>query len=259
MTDGVGGFCAIAVMAKAPLVGEVKTRLAPPLSATEAAALSGCFIRDIADNIIAASHSAPIHGYLAYSPAGSEPVFRALLPEAIRLLPPRRSGLGHSLADAARDLLAAGYGSVCLVNSDSPTLPTAFLVDAAMALRAPDDRLVLGPAADGGYYCIGLKRPHLRLFEEIAWSTPRVFAQTCDRAREIGLAVVLLPPWYDVDDPASLRRLAGEVLGGERCGSGGMPYAASRTAAFLRCLFDDGGNHRLGVASPGRGAGCASG
>ena len=104
-----------------------------------------------------------------------------------------RSGLGHSLADAARDLLAAGYGSVCLVNSDSPTLPTAFLVDAAMALRAPDDRLVLGPAADGGYYCIGLKRPHLRLFEEIAWSTPRVFAQTCDRAREIGLAVVLLP------------------------------------------------------------------
>ena len=76
-------------MAKAPLVGEVKTRLAPPLSATEAAALSGCFIRDIADNIIAASHSAPIHGYLAYSPAGSEPVFRALLPEAIRLLPPR--------------------------------------------------------------------------------------------------------------------------------------------------------------------------
>jgi uncharacterized protein len=249
LTDSLDGFCAIAVMAKAPVVGDVKTRLAPPLSATEAAGLSGCFIRDLADNIIAASQSAAIHGHVAYGPPGSEPIFRALLPETIRLLPPRRSGLGHSLADAARDLLSAGYGSVCLVNSDSPTLPTAFLVAAATALEVPGDRMVLGPATDGGYYCIGLKRPHMRLFEEIAWSTPSVFAQTCDRAHEIGLAVVALPPWYDVDDWASLRRLAGELLGSRHQGDR-MPYAAPHTAAFLRRLLRDGGSHRLAINLP---------
>jgi hypothetical protein len=110
--------------------------------------------------------------------------------------------------------------------------------------------MVLGPAADGGYYCIGLKDPHPDLFEKIAWSTPRVFAQTCDRAREIGLAVVTLPPWYDVDDAASLSRLAGELFGGDRRQSEGIPYAASRTAAFLQCLFDNGANQRLKIGLP---------
>jgi rSAM/selenodomain-associated transferase 1 len=243
-------------MAKAPLVGDVKTRLAPPLSAVEAAALSRCFIRDIADNILAASRSAPIHGHVAYSPPGSEPVFRALLPDAIGLLAPRRSGLGHSLADAARDLLAAGYGSVCLVNSDSPTLPTAFLIEAAKALQAPGDRMVLGPAEDGGYYCIGLKRPHPRLFEEIAWSTPRVFAQTCDRASEIGLDRVVLPMWYDVDDPPSLRRLAGELIGNDRRETGCIPYDARHTAAFVRGLRESGGSARLALDAARPEAGC---
>jgi rSAM/selenodomain-associated transferase 1 len=237
-------------MAKAPLVGGVKTRLAPPLSPVEAAGLSRCFIRDIADNILAASRAAPIHGHVAYSPPGSEPVFRALVPDAIGLLTSRRSGLGHSLADAARDLLAAGYGSVCLVNSDSPTLPTAFLIEAAKALQAPGDRMVLGPAEDGGYYCIGLKQPHPRLFEEIAWSTPRVFAQTCDRARKIGLDRVVLPIWYDVDDAVSLRRLAGELIGNDRSATGCTPYAAPHTAAFLRGLRDDGGSARLALDAP---------
>jgi rSAM/selenodomain-associated transferase 1 len=241
-------------MAKAPFVGNAKTRLAPPLTPVEAAALSRCFIRDIADNILAASRAAPIHCHVAYSPPGSEPVFRALLPDAIGLLTPRRIGLGHSLADAARDLLAAGYGSVCLVNSDSPTLPTAFLVEAARVLRAPGDRMVLGPAEDGGYYCIGLKRPHPRLFEEIAWSTPSVFAQTCDRASEIGLEWVVLPIWYDVDDAVSLRRLAAELLGNDRRETECTPYAAPHTAAFLRGLRDGGGSAWLAINAPG--AGC---
>ncbi len=227
-----GGFCAIAAMAKAPRQGEVKTRLTPPLSLADAAELGGCFIRDIADNMLAAARSAPIRGYVAYSPRGSEAQFRALLPDAIGLLPSRRAGLGYSLADAAADLLAAGYVSACLVNADSPTLPTAVLVEAALALAAPGDRIVLGPAEDGGYYCIGLKQSHPRLFEEIDWSTERVFAQTLDRAREIGLDTVVLPAWYDVDDPVSLHRLTAELLDGNTGGG----YAAPYTAAFLRRL-----------------------
>ena len=218
-------------MAKAPRQGEVKTRLVPPLSQSDAALLSGCFIQDIAGNILAAARDAPIEGYVAYSPPGSEEHFRALLPEGIGLLPPRRIGLGHSLFDAAEDLLAAGYGAACLVNADSPTLPTCMLVEAAQALASPGDRLVLGPADDGGYYLIGLKQAHRRLFEEIDWSTERVSRQTLERAREIGLDSVTLGGWYDVDDVASLRRLALELGAGDPAG-----YAAPHTAAFLRRL-----------------------
>ena len=98
-----------------------------------------------------------------------------------------------------------------VLNSDSPTLPTAFLVETAEMLARPGERAVLGPSSDGGYYLLGLKTAHRRLFEDIAWSTERVAAQTLERAREIGLDVHMLPVWYDVDDIEGLRRLAGEV------------------------------------------------
>lgn len=228
-TGGRATRCAIAIMAKAPRQGEVKTRLVPPLSPEEATALSGAFIRDIAENILAAAATAPIDGWVAYSPPGSEAEFAALLPPGIELLRPRRSGLGASLRHAAEDLLAAGYGAVCLVNSDSPTLPTAVLVEAALALARPGDRAILGPAADGGYYLIGLRRPHRRLFEDIDWSTARVRWQTMERAAEIGLAIETLRGWYDVDDRASLLQLARELAA-----SDGDSYAARNTAAVLQ-------------------------
>jgi uncharacterized protein len=240
----LGDVCAVAVMAKAPRVGDVKTRLVPPLTEAEAAALSACFIRDIAENIVLAAQSVAIRGYVAYSPEGAEAAFDGLLPQGIRLLRSRREGLGRSLADAAEDLLAAGCGGVCLVNSDSPNLPSPLLVEAVRILRTPGDRVVLGPAEDGGYYLIGLKRPHPRLFEEIDWSTERVLAQTLDRACEIGLEPILLPRWYDVDDVASLQRLASELLVGI---TGGDGHAAPHTTAFLRRIADDDGS-RIGIA-----------
>jgi rSAM/selenodomain-associated transferase 1 len=218
-------------MAKAPREGEAKTRLVPPLSMAQAAALSGCFIQDIAENILAASQTVPIAGYVAYSPPGSQDAFLGLLPAGIGLLRPRHIGLGASLFDAAADLLALGYGSVCLVNSDSPTLPNSVLVQAARALAAPGDRVELGPAEDGGYYLIGLKWAHHRLFEEIAWSTELVFQQTLARAAEIGLDPVVLAEWYDVDDLASLRRLLREIRAPASAG-----YAALHTAEFLNRL-----------------------
>ena len=225
-------ICAVAVMAKAPRVGEVKTRLVPPLSSAEAAALSAAFIRDIAGNIVAAAENIAIDGYVAYSPPGSGAAFAGLLSDGIRLLPPRGMGLGASLFHATEDLLAEGYGAVCLVNADSPNLPTEFLVEAVRALQHPEDRVVLGPAEDGGYYLIGLKRPHARLFENIAWSTERVFGQTLDRAAELRLDIVTLPHWYDVDDIASLRRVADEILGAGAAGA----YAAPNTEQLLRGL-----------------------
>jgi uncharacterized protein len=231
-------FCAVAIMAKASVAGTVKTRLVPPLTHQEAAELNTCCLADIAANIIAASSREPIQGFAAYHPSGSEEFFENLLPDGFRLLPPKEPTLGRSLFHAARDLFATGYGAVCLVNGDSPTLPTELLVETARRLREPGDRVVLGPAADGGYYLIGLKRFHQRLFEDIDWSTERVYRQTIVRAGEIGLPVVALAGWYDVDEEAALTLLARELLFGRDmtdCYNGG--YAAPMTAAFLEKLM----------------------
>ena len=89
---------------------------------------------------------------------------------------------------------------------------------------------MLGPSSDGGYYLLGLKAAHRRMFEDIAWSTERVAEQTLERAREIGLDVHILPAWYDVDDTDGLRRLNAE-LSGERTNAGVDALAA----ALCRC------------------------
>ena len=243
-------------MVKAPRSGEVKTRLVPPLCAEEASQLSACFVKDILANLLTVSESLAVDCYAAYSPAGSETLFRDFLPPQIRMLPPRSTGLANSLPDAFEDLIAAGYEGACLVNSDSPTLPTSLLTDAITSLRTPGDRVVLGPATDGGYYLIGLKHPHRHLFHEIAWSTEQVYRQTAERAASIGLELVTLPAWYDVDDAASFSWLCRELLEGRRppqCTRDG--YVAAQTRGYLRELIAVGGerlamNHTLEPAAP---------
>lgn len=207
--------CAMAVMAKASIPGRAKTRLAPLVTAEGAAVLNTCFLRDIAENLMAAATLANITGVMAYAPAGSAGFFRSILPDEIAVLETVAPTFGDCLYSAASSLLEAGHEAVCLLNSDSPTLPTAYLVTAATLLSSPGDRLVLGPSMDGGYYLLGLKVAHRRLFEDIDWSTDRVAQQTLARAAEIGLTVHLLPSWYDVDDADGLRTLAREILHGQ--------------------------------------------
>lgn len=219
-------------MAKASLPGQVKTRLVPPLSPHDAAALNTCFLADTSANVLEAARSMPIDGHIAYATMGSESFFRANFPQGMKLLPPREIGLGQSLRHAAADLLAAGYAAVSLVNSDSPNLPTKILVETARILLRDPDRVVLGPCDDGGYYLIGMARFRARLFEDIAWSTDQVLAQTLDRAAEIGVEVALMPEWYDVDDAASLARLVAE-LSGRATSDGLRPFAAPRSRARL--------------------------
>jgi rSAM/selenodomain-associated transferase 1 len=220
------------IMAKVPRTGEVKTRLVPPLSLEQASRLSQCFIQDVGTAIAAAARERPeIHGLAVYAPAGAERGLLGLLPEGFGLLPQRGADLGERLRHATEDLLGAGFRSVCLVNSDSPTLPPALLVEAAAALEAPGDRVVLGPASDGGYYLIGLKHPHPRIFEGIAWSTPAVLGSTLERAREQSLEVHLLPEWYDVDDAESLQMLRRELF------SSGRPESGAATRAILETLL----------------------
>ena len=248
-------LCAVAIMAKASVAGTVKTRLVPPLSHEEAAELNTTCLADVAANIAAAAAQVSIQGFVAYDPLGSEQFFQALLPDGFKLLPPKEPTLGRSLLNAVRELLAAGYAAVCLVNADSPTLPTDLLVQAVRSLAEPGDRVVLGPAADGGYYLIGLKRLHERLFEAIDWSTERVYRQTIMRADEIGLPVASLPEWYDVDDASTFAILVQELLAGSAAANGYCGgYAAPRTAAFLAKLATTNGGVRrlIAAASPSR-------
>ncbi|MBO0765663.1 MAG: TIGR04282 family arsenosugar biosynthesis glycosyltransferase [Hyphomicrobiaceae bacterium] len=248
MTQGVNRHeqprCAIAIMAKASIAGRTKTRLVPPLTENEAAMLNTAFLRDAADNIVAAARLANINGWVAYAPAGSEVFFRAHLPESFGLIETGAPTLGDCLRDAAAALLSAGNDTVCLINSDSPTLPVGYLVTAATVLAAASDRIVLGPSTDGGYYLIGMGRLHVALFDDIAWSTDRVLAQTLERAEALGLSVLVLPTWYDVDTAQTLRALVDEVLDGRPFRSVGAPTPATWTRACLATLVEE---HGLGA------------
>ncbi len=234
------GGCTIGVMAKAPIPGRAKTRLTPLLAPREAAALSAAFLRDMTENVRCASRLAPIRGCIAYAPAGAEALFDGHLAEGTGLvladgsplLPPRVQGFGRCLLHAIQAMLADGQRAACVLNSDSPTLPTALLVEAARLLLERPDRVVLGPAEDGGYYLLGMGAPHAHLFEDIAWSTDTVAEATRARARALGLELVELTPWYDVDDRAALLRLIEEIAAPVG-GAGLRPYAAPVTAACV--------------------------
>src|SRR6516165_10087247 len=238
---------AIGIVCKAPKPGATKSRLAAAIGSVAAAQLSSCFLRDVAAAIAAIPAHVGSCGYGVYAPAGAEEILRQLFPPSFGLLLQADADLGKVLFGATRDLLAVPHDCVLLVNGDSPTLPTAFLIQAIEALRKPGDRLVLGPASDGGYYLIGLKHPHRRLFHDIAWSTERVYRQTAERAASIGLELVTLPAWYDVDDAVSLSWLCQEMLQGQRppqCVANG--YVAAHTSAYLQQLLS-AGSERPGV------------
>jgi len=173
-------------------------------------------------------------GLALYTPTGAEKILRDVLPKSFRLVAQHGETLGDRLINAATELLKGDFDAVCLINSDSPTLPVQILSTAVSLLAQEGDRVVLGPSQDGGYYLIGLKRPHRYLFERIAWSTADVLAHTIERAADINLPVELLPTWYDVDDAATLHLLY-EELGLSRNGAGlHREYEGGYEAPFTR-------------------------
>jgi hypothetical protein len=212
---GLEKICALAVMAKAPRAGKVKTRLQPPLSAEEAASLNVCFLRDTTENIASVANEGGAQGLICYTPVGDEAAFDGLLPEGFALIAQRGDGFGERLLHAVEDTLSCGFGSVCLIDSDSPTLPSSALQTAVTELARPGERLVAGPSEDGGYYLIGMKRAEPRVFERIRWSTEHVYAETVERVHEAGMQLVELPKWYDVDDASTLAIVERELLNGE--------------------------------------------
>ena len=241
------GCSALGLMTKAPRPGKVKTRLVPPLTNEEAAHLNRCFLQDTGAEISAccsdltgSTPPAIAHGVAVYTPVGAELDYADILPADFSLLPQRGENFGERLYFAAEDLFKCGFETVCLIDSDSPTIPADNFTRAIELLSFPGDHVVLGPCDDGGYYLIGLKQLHPELFEEIDWSTEWVFEQTKQRATQIGVDVHELPRGLDVDDHATLRRLCDELLGKH-----GRDNVAPRTRQFLRELVARNGSGRI--------------
>jgi len=238
--------CAMGIMIKTPRNGFSKTRLSPPLSPEEAASISRCFLKDTSAAIEALSHEDPfVVGVAIYTPTGSEANLAELLPLGFKMIAQREGDFGVRLLGATRDLFSVGFAAVCLVDSDSPTLPFHYLQDLATFLKEPKDRMVIGPCLDGGYYALGLRRAHQRLFEDITWSTDRVYGETVERSKEINLTAITLPAWYDVDDRLSLNRLLSELFpeGTNEDVPQGSP--ALYTKEFLRQILAQEGAERI--------------
>lgn len=224
------GDAALVIFGKAPIPGQVKTRLCPPLTADEAATLQGSLVLDVVERARAAAKSAQYDMVFACSPSREHVFFKVLEDrQGLRLLDQVGDDLGARMHQAFQELFDRGYRQVVIVGTDVPTLPGSTFAAAFRALK--DHDLVLGPALDGGYYLIGLKRPTPDLFAGIPWSTDQVAALTRKKAEGLGLTTALLPPYRDLDRLEDLQALIGEAKSAPKTFS-------PRTAGVLQTLAD---------------------
>lgn len=218
---------ALAIMVKHPVAGGVKTRLCPPLTLDQAAELYRCFLMDKMAQVRRLPAAAAC---LAYTPREAEGFFRDLAGETFSLAQQEGTDLGERLARLSEQLLSAGHPGVVIIDSDTPSLPDALLAEAIECMGDGRADAVFGPAEDGGYYLVGLRRPTPALFQGVAWSTQAVLRQTLGKAAAAGLRVHLLPAWFDVDTGADLERL--------RASLADNGTSARHTQAFLQALAD---------------------
>lgn len=181
--------------------GKVKSRLAASIGPDRAASVQRLFVETLARRFGAVADQRQ----LVYSPADKRDEFRRTIGRQWDLEEQSAGDLGERM----RRFFAAGLARaerVVLIGSDSPDLPLEYLREAFAVLTTHD--VVLGPAADGGYYLIGAARRVPPVFDGIAWSTPDVWPQTTRQLQAAGITWHALPQWYDVDDKPSLQALA---------------------------------------------------
>jgi hypothetical protein len=218
---------ALVVFAKAPVAGQVKTRLFSTLTPEQATALYVCFLQDtfaLMEAVQAEREELAL--VLCYAPADEIKAFEVADLDGCLLLAQRGEDLGARLRNCYDDLFEAGFHSIVILGADSPTLPDEFVLEAFARLQ--ETPVVIGPTADGGYYLIGLTRACPALFANLAWSTTTVLAQTQARAAAAGLSWSLLPEWYDIDTPEDLNHLREQLAA--------SPSKARRTSKYLHKL-----------------------
>jgi rSAM/selenodomain-associated transferase 1 len=200
---------ALVVMARYPAVGAVKTRLARTLGSARACALYRAFLRDI-DMRFAGGRRVLLW---AFHPPDSD--FPSLLTSGAACLPQRGADLGERMHNCFRRLCGDGFAPVLMIGADVPHVRDEWLDEAEERLAEVD--VVLGPTADGGYYLVAMRNAH-DVFTGVPLSTPRVLAETCQKAARAGLRVHLLPASFDVDGEDDLARLRRLLARGEYAG-----------------------------------------
>ena len=231
----IGHGCALVLYGRVPRPGAVKTRMLPWLNTAEALALHLALLEDSIHLLKRAAEMAGALPVIAFSEpwdpeAGGEPLAQAAA--GVTRLPQEGEDLGERLGNSCADLSQQGQRGVVIFGSDSPTLPPERLQLACERLSAGAD-LVLGPAEDGGYYLIGLRRAIPGLFTAIPWGTSGVWEATLKAARRAGLRPEILPSWYDVDRPADLVRLRDDL-------GRSADFEPAKTAAFIERLAREG-------------------
>jgi rSAM/selenodomain-associated transferase 1 len=186
----------LVVVAKEPVPGKVKTRLYPELSPIDAAGLYQCFLHDRIGEI---STLTGIDMAIAYTPEEAEKTFAALALGNFELFAQRGKHLGERLHNIFLDKFDRGYRAVSIVDSDSPDLPKSVMEASFQLLLSKQAEVVFGPCHDGGYYLVGMRKPHPELFRNIPWSTENVLSTTLEKARKLGINVKLLTRWSDLD------------------------------------------------------------
>ena len=227
---------AIIIFAKAPVPGDVKTRMCPPLTPDEAASLHGSLVMDAVERTRSLRR---FDVFLACSPGMDHPFFQTLAARhRLHLCDQEGEDLGRRMDHALTAALTRGYACALLAGTDVPNLAAHHYQRAKGLLQDTD--VVLGPTEDGGYYLVGAKRPVPALFAGISWSTGNVLTQSLARAEQAGLGVGLLDPEHDLDSFEDVRAFLREDAG---CGH---PALSTRTANVLHTLIQRHGN-----ASPG--------
>lgn len=212
----------VAVFARYPRIGQVKTRLSPAISPALALELHTAMLMDALE----CAREAGAGPLILYWAAGSgEPVGGFPISRGIETRTQRGDDLGERLCAAFADLLSDPGDRAVVIGADCPDLTPDLVRDAFGALGRHD--LILGPADDGGYYLIGLRRHVPALFRGVPWGTGSVLAQTLERAKEAGVEVVTLGALGDIDTPEDL---IGFVA--RRCFT--SPGPGARTEAALR-------------------------
>jgi len=208
---------ALVVMARAPSDTRGKSRLTRDLGGDHVE-LRRALLQDTLDAVRGVAEA---DVFVAFEPADSIAEMRGLVGDGARVFPQQGDTLGDRMRNAFERLFAAGYSAVVLIGSDLPSLPASHLAQAFQCVRDRPDALVIGPASDGGYYLIGLRRPCPALFTSIAWSTADVLATTTSIAERCGLTVSFVSAWHDVDTVDDVRRLLS------------YPHGATRTRAWM--------------------------
>ena len=219
----------VLVVAKAPVAGRVKTRLATALGPDEAAALGRAMLLDTLDGC---RREVSVVGVLCANDDDVELLARLAGPGAPVVIQ-EGAGLSDALQAGVRHCLARG-GAALLVSSDIPGVPAGSLHRAVTLLGEGAD-VVLGPGHDGGYWLIGVREQHPGLFDGIPWSTAAVLEATLARCAQLTLDVRLLEPWRDIDTMTDVVALAEApaTLPGRRTAEALGRLAATEPAAPL--------------------------